>query len=154
MSENVYFLYHSRREYVKQLLASVDRTPTERTSLGRKSDSSGKLRRLKGRHFPSKVAPKPASKRRPTRRCAVCMPAEQELRKAAGLPDVLRPGRESSYECAKCDVGLCVAPCFMLYHKYNNYILAYKRDKENAHVDTESSSSHTDVDDSVSDRMA
>lgn len=132
-----------RREYTKQLLSSVDRTPVENIPLGRKCQGADQLRRLKGRHFPSKVVGKADSHRRPTKRCAVCMPAEKQLRKEAGLPAIARPGRESSYECSKCQVGLCAAPCFRMYHKYKNYELAYKRSKRNTDSDSDSPSSNS-----------
>ena len=34
---------------------------------------------------------------------------------------------ESSYECVTCAVGLCVDPCFKLYHTNKDFISAYKR---------------------------
>ena len=106
---------------MKQLLESVQMMPAEGAKVGRRSVEP--LRRLKGRHFPSKLKSDPG-KRRPTRRCAVCNPAERQILKSLGMSKRKRPGRESSYECRECGVGLCVAPCFRLYHEYENYVLA------------------------------
>ena len=37
-----------------------------------------------------------------------------------------RPGREASYECAQCEVSLCLAPCFSMYHTQQHYEDSYK----------------------------
>ena len=55
--------------------------------------------RLIGRHFPSLY--KPTRKNR-TRRCVVCTANDKR--------------RETRYECKDCNVGLCVEPCFRIYH--------------------------------------
>lgn len=62
--------------------------------------------RLSGRHFPEYV-PATCKKKNRSRRCVVC--SQQKIRK------------ESRYQCAPCDVGLCAAPCFMMYHTKKNY---------------------------------
>ena len=117
-----------RCEYVKQLLEEDEVTPSEKSKSGAPRNPAELPRRLKARHFPSKVKPKVGAKKsNPTRRCVVCFPAEQQIRKSKGLPAVSRPGKESTYECSECNVGLCAAPCFGLYHTYKDYILAYKR---------------------------
>ena len=70
----------------------------------------------------------------------MCFPGEHAIRQMLGLEAVSRPGRESSYECVICAVGLCVDPCFRLYHTNNDYIKAYKRHvmrKESAANDEE-----------------
>jgi hypothetical protein len=132
----IFFMFY-RRDFVKNLVASVQQTPAEASVPGRRSRPGTEVeRRLTARHFPSKVIPKPGVKReRPLRKCVVCNPAEKELRIANHLPSVTRPGRESRYECSKCGVGLCVEPCFMLYHRYSHYILAYKRMQKNELTD-------------------
>lgn len=58
--------------------------------------------RLVERHFPSYV-PANEKKANAIRRCVVC--------KKHGA------GRENRYECVRCDVGLCAAPCFERYHR-------------------------------------
>ena len=82
--------------------------------------------RLSGHHYPSKVPPGEKKKNR-ARKCAVCFPGERAVRQMLGMAAVSRPGRESTYECVKCGVGLCVDPCFRLYHTNNDFISAYKR---------------------------
>ena len=115
-----------RRELVKQLVKEVEVTPTER-SKSRTLTLTDHPRRLNGHHFPSKVPPNdPQKKKVRCRKCAVCFPGERAIRQMLGLPPVNRPGRESSYECSTCGVGLCVDPCFRIYHSYKDFIGAYK----------------------------
>lgn len=67
--------------------------------------------RLTGRHFPESI-PATEKKKTPTRQCIVCSSKRDEKGK--------RVRRESRYFCPDCDVGLCVAPCFRLYHTKAN----------------------------------
>ncbi|KAF2896788.1 hypothetical protein ILUMI_09383 [Ignelater luminosus] len=60
--------------------------------------------RLTGRHFPEYI-PGTEKKNNPTRQCA---------RVRDGRGKKIR--RESRYYCPDCDVALCVAPCFRVYH--------------------------------------
>ena len=53
-------------------------------------------------------------------------PAERQLLAAKGEKR-RRPGRDTSFICPDCNVALCIALCFKLYHKYQEYTLAYKR---------------------------
>ncbi|CAH2005722.1 unnamed protein product [Acanthoscelides obtectus] len=62
--------------------------------------------RLQNRHFPVSVPRKPGSTKVGSRRCWVCSHTKQKQAKR----------KESSYMCPECDVGLCVVPCFKLYH--------------------------------------
>lgn len=62
--------------------------------------------RLTGRHFPS-IVPATDNKKNSTRRCCVCS--------AKGVR------KESRYCCQECDVGLCVDPCFRIYHTQEEY---------------------------------
>lgn len=66
--------------------------------------------RMTGRHFPTYV-PVPENKHRkrsPSRTCVVC----GLLRNVNGK----RVRKETRFECADCNVGLCAAPCFKIYH--------------------------------------
>ena len=56
--------------------------------------------RLNGRHFPSLCERKKIAK-------VVCTKNNKR--------------RESRYQCQECDVGLCVYPCFKIYHTELNY---------------------------------
>ena len=115
----------NRRNFIRQQLQGAGVVIGTR---GRKPGNVGQLSRLTARHFPTKILPKPGTTRsNPTRKCTVCFPAERQLRQEAGLPPIGRPGRESSYECRECGVGLCVDPCFRLYHTHKYPVLAYKR---------------------------
>lgn len=71
---------------------------------GRPSSGDDPLR-LKERHFPKKIPPT-EKKMNPSRRCAICKPKR----------------KETSYFCKKCDVALCVQPCFELYHTKKNIL--------------------------------
>ena len=62
--------------------------------------------RLKERHFPDFV-PATEKKKNATRKCKVCT--------ANGKRS------DTRYQCNECDVGLCVVPCFKLYHTRKNY---------------------------------
>ena len=68
--------------------------------------------RLTGRHFPSYVEKNDAKKAKP-RICAVC----SQKKNANGK----RIRRETRFQCEECDVGLCAAPCFKLYHTCQDF---------------------------------
>lgn len=72
----------------------------------RKTTSVESPLRLTERHFPRKV-PASEKKKNAARKCVVC--SKKKLRK------------ESVYECEKCNVGLCVVPCFEIFHTQKNY---------------------------------
>ncbi|KAG8174874.1 hypothetical protein JTE90_020606 [Oedothorax gibbosus] len=63
--------------------------------------------RLTGRHFPSSIEPT-LKKKNPTRVCVVCALTYDSKGQ--------RIRRESRYQCKKCNVALCVDPCFEKYH--------------------------------------
>ena len=62
--------------------------------------------RLTERHFPSFI-PATDKKQNPTRMCRVCSHNGRQ--------------RESRYECADCEVALCVDPCFRKFHSMLNF---------------------------------
>jgi len=66
-------------------------------------------------HSPTFVPPTPC-KARPTRNCVVCHSVK--IRK------------ESRYMCSKCQVCLCVVPCFGLYHSVTDYSQARRNMEE------------------------
>nr|CAI5817499.1 unnamed protein product [Callosobruchus analis] len=65
--------------------------------------------RLSGKHFPAKVPRKDG--RAQLRRCWVCSHTRIGQKKR----------RDSTYMCHKCGVGLCVTPCFQVYHEELEY---------------------------------
>lgn len=73
---------------------------------GRRRSAPNPLRMVE-RHFPDYV-PSTSKKTNTTRVCVVC----SKKRDARGK----RVRRESRYQCPDCDVGLCVTPCFCIYH--------------------------------------
>lgn len=77
--------------------------PSTSGSGGRGYTILEKPSRLIGRHFPE-YCPQ-AGNRKAMRRCALC--SKNGKRKS------------SSFWCPDCDVGLCVAPCFKLWHTQN-----------------------------------
>ncbi|CAH1967215.1 unnamed protein product [Acanthoscelides obtectus] len=66
--------------------------------------------RLTERHFPELV-PRKEGKKSATRRCKVCSQTKAGIKKR----------KESSYMCRECDVGLCVVPCFRIYHQVADF---------------------------------
>jgi len=83
-----------------------------RPLLGRPSSEPANPLRLTGRHFPSLLPPN-AGKQAPTRRCRVCC--------ASSGRDGKKVRRETRYYCKDCDVALCPAPCFELFHTKRDY---------------------------------
>ncbi|KAH9378542.1 hypothetical protein HPB48_003354 [Haemaphysalis longicornis] len=78
---------------------------------GRRSDSS--LTRLKCRHFPRKILPKPKNQE-PMRGGVVCTRAQSK--------DASKKSRkEKRFWCEDSQVGLCVTPCFEIYHTNSDY---------------------------------
>ena len=89
--------------------------------------AAGNVARLVGRHFPRKIKPT-GTKKNISRACVVCNPAERKLACQDGRGvKRKRAGRESSYECRRCTVTLCVDPCFELYHTASDFVQAYIR---------------------------
>jgi hypothetical protein len=76
--------------------------------MGEEQDN-GASNRLTGKHYPVKIPSTPARKE-PFRRCAVCR-REKGVRK------------ETKFYCPKCpkNPGLCVDPCFSIYHTKINF---------------------------------
>ncbi|CAK9810861.1 PiggyBac transposable element-derived protein 4 [Anthophora quadrimaculata] len=58
--------------------------------------------RLMQRHFLSPYETNTAIRKSARRKCVVC--AKNDKRK------------DTHYECKKCNVGLCIHPCFEMYH--------------------------------------
>nr|XP_022901407.1 piggyBac transposable element-derived protein 4-like [Onthophagus taurus] len=68
--------------------------------------------RLKERHFPD-FSPPTKSYNIPYKRCVLCSTKKDKMGKK------LR--KETKYCCNECDVALCPAPCFKVYHTEKNY---------------------------------
>lgn len=63
---------------------------------------SESLLRLTERHFPTLYKSDKANRKNPLRRCVVCAKLDKR--------------RCSRYCCKQCNVGLCIVPCFEIYH--------------------------------------
>lgn len=90
-------------ETTRQLL-QVHHTPKLSPKGGKPSKGDNPVR-LSERHFPCYVPDTPKGKPG-LRTCFVCTHTTLRPRKR----------RESRYMCDKCDKGLCVTPCFRIYH--------------------------------------
>ncbi|XP_054715386.1 piggyBac transposable element-derived protein 4-like [Uloborus diversus] len=80
------------------------------SNTSRKSTSSKKIEnplRFTGQHFPHKI-PATEKKAEPTRCCVICSSKKKDNGK--------KIRRETRYHCPKCEVGLCPAPCFEIFH--------------------------------------
>ena len=75
--------------------------PGPSTSRGRPAKIIAKPSRLIGRHFPDKCPPS-AKKKVGQRKCVQCAKRKET--------------RQSCYWCDKCQVGLCIVPCFKEWH--------------------------------------
>jgi hypothetical protein len=95
-------------QLIRQIIQNYH-IPRQTSKRGRPSDGDQPLR-LSERHFPSPVPPTP-KKMYPSRQCHVCSNTTTGERRR----------RESRYMCAKCNVGLCVHPCFEKYHTLLNF---------------------------------
>ena len=86
------------REVVQALLQEADAEKAETLDI---------QHRLVGKHFLEHV-PATTNKAKPTKRCVVCAPGKRS---------------ESRYQCQTCQnhPGLCVVPCFQLYHTKAHY---------------------------------
>ncbi|GBM40530.1 PiggyBac transposable element-derived protein 4 [Araneus ventricosus] len=97
-----------RMKLIERLIEVTVCNPSTRRGPFPKSEEN--VVRLTGRHFPSYVDE--SESRKKSRKCVVCSLKMNENGK--------RVRRESRFECKNCDVGLCVAPCFEIYHTESN----------------------------------
>ena len=91
-------------------LVEAYHSESKTTKLGRPK-KPGPLR-LTERHFPDYIPPT-EKKAAPTRCCAVCCNQRDSKGK--------KRRKETRYYCQKCNVGLCVVPCFKIYHTELNF---------------------------------
>ena len=110
-----------RREVVKALVGETSQQPI----IVRGAVNPRDTERLTGRHFLSKIKQKEGHTSKPLRTCPVCSPTTGKRKSAGDGRKTVR----SSYECKVCDVGLCVDPCFELYHTKKDYKQAFQRNR-------------------------
>ncbi|GBL75918.1 PiggyBac transposable element-derived protein 4 [Araneus ventricosus] len=97
-----------RMKLIERLIEVTVCNPSTRRGPFPKSEEN--VVRLTGRHFPFYVDE--SESRKKSRKCVVCSLKINENGK--------RVRRESRFECKNCNVGLCVAPCFEIYHTESN----------------------------------
>lgn len=78
--------------------------------IGRPSAKAAPMR-LISRHFPQLVPAVPGGKKNSQRMCVVCKHTEIGTKHR----------RDSRYQCVQCDVGLCITPCFEIYHSQETF---------------------------------
>lgn len=119
MLYNAYILYKlSKNEKKLQFRAyrlAVIRQIVEKFGLHRKRRTTTKKAldadsRLVDRHFPSVIPPGDNGKKK-QKKCSV-------HQKSVNNPTIRR---ETIYECVKCNIPLCVVPCFEIYHTQKNF---------------------------------
>lgn len=94
-------------ELIKEILQKYSRIQTSTLKQVRRSKELPP--RIKAPHYPSECPPTPSGIRG-RKRCVVCTAKCKN--------------QTSYYQCKECDsVGLCVAPCFGIYHTKINYTL-------------------------------
>ncbi|EFN82711.1 PiggyBac transposable element-derived protein 4, partial [Harpegnathos saltator] len=113
---NAYILYKEANEkivtfekfhllLIKDILREYP--PDRVEAKGGRSHSDDLPFRLTERHFPTSCVTNENRKHSSRRRCAVCTKNNRRS--------------DSRYECKKCNVGLCIEPCFEIYHTIQNY---------------------------------
>lgn len=99
------------RVRVVERILECHHQPSQNPRCGRPSKDESNPLRLTAGHFP-KFIHATDEKEAPTRRCKVCCSKQGKMAKIR---------RETRYFCEDCDVALCPAPCFGLYHTKRNY---------------------------------
>ena len=86
-----------------------------------------------------------ARRKHPSCTCFICNVSKEAL-SDAGLGDIYKPKKFTSYWCSICKHALCIDPCFRLYHTEKDYtseILKIARtsvkpiQKDDQHVQTD-----------------
>ena len=76
--------------------------------------------RLVEKHFICKIPQNPMCKTPPNPICKACNFSKNEIAKMGFEPKALHR-RTTTYHCHKCQVALCVTPCFEIYHTVEDY---------------------------------
>jgi len=111
-------------EFQKKLFNSLiekNHSIEVKPKLGRPSSVPDPLR-LTARHFARKIPPTEKTSA-PERNCSVCSAKTDVVTKKSVR-------QRSRYECADCDVGLCIDPCFKIYHTQKTSKKIPKQKKE------------------------
>ena len=89
---------------------------------GRKHNPLNNPLRLKGKHFLTRI-PTPPNKATLRRRCVRCQ--------------AMNVRKDTSYECRKCDVALCLIPCHEIYHTKVYFDRDYENNSSESEQDAE-----------------
>lgn len=98
-------------ELIRQLISRYQEKETKTTNKGGRPSSGDIPLRLTARHFPQLVPPVPGGKQNAQRICHVCKHSENHPKKR----------KDSRYFCPECNVGLCIVPCFELFHTLKKF---------------------------------
>lgn len=94
-----------RLEYMMKIIENIIiKYKRKESEIGKNSRKENPLR-LSGNHYPSNI-PETSKNKKPYRKCVV----HQKLSEA------LKRRKETRIYCAECNIALCAAPCFRIYH--------------------------------------
>lgn len=118
---NSYVVYKKVTETKKSLLdfklavveEIFDKHSSAICSSTRSSDTSISSMRLVEKHFASHIPSNPI-KKEPRRQCAVCCARKDKNGK--------KIRKETRIWCEDCRIGLCLEPCFKIYHTQKNFV--------------------------------
>lgn len=108
-----------RLQLIRQIVAMYSKPKASR---GRPNGVDNPVR-LVGRHFPTPI-PSTSTKQDPRKQCVVCANTAKRAKKRA----------ESRYECADCNVGLCISDCVRDYHTLRCFCRVVLNINENKNV--------------------
>lgn len=92
---------------IREILLKYPNENTCSNKSGGQTASKDNLLRLVSRHFPSKYTNPTGTRQNGRRKCVVC--SKHKMR------------AETRFQCKDCNVGLCIEPCFELYHTKKDY---------------------------------
>ncbi|XP_046588357.1 piggyBac transposable element-derived protein 4-like [Neodiprion virginianus] len=92
---------------IREILLKYSNTNICNNKSGGQTASKDDMLRLISTHFPSKYINPTGKRRNGRRKCVVCRKHKKRT--------------ETQFECKECKVGLCIEPCFKLYHTKEHY---------------------------------
>lgn len=92
---------------IREILLKYPNENTCSNKSGGQTASKDNQLRLVSRHFPSKYTNPTGMRQNGRRKCVVC--SKHKMR------------TETRFQCKDCNVGLCIEPCFLLYHTKKDY---------------------------------
>jgi hypothetical protein len=104
------------REYIAQHLVFQATGQPEQDDPTEQENIEQPVNRFVGRHFPNYI-PCQDGKKRSALSCKVCFVGKKESKDRG-----LRQRRKMTmYMCHKCNIAMCITPCFRIYHEEKNY---------------------------------